>query len=111
MKCISTNIRNNTLKITFRGSLEAKNLAEGHSGILKALKKPVGKVVIGNGNYEKIDFSFIQLLLVLKKHIEQKGLDLELNLTFSDEDAGLLRKLNMMNLLQTKSENNESFSS
>ena len=96
--------------MSFQGSLEAKNLAADQPHMLKALKKPFGKVVIENGNYDKLDFSFIQLLLVLKKHMEQKGLQLEFNLNFSEEDAGLLRKLNMMNLLQTKSENNESVS-
>ncbi|MEM1406508.1 MAG: STAS domain-containing protein [Bacteroidota bacterium] len=108
MQCIKTSLRKKILKISFQGDLEARNLEEVQRKILNNINKSPEKVVVELDKYDKIDFSFIQLLLALKKHLEIKGLVSEFNLRFSEEDTAMLSRLNIINLLQTKSENNES---
>ncbi|MEO1054094.1 MAG: hypothetical protein AAFX87_25880 [Bacteroidota bacterium] len=92
-------MRKNVLRIAFHGYLEAKNLIEAQSQILMQIEKSPQKVIVELKPYEKIDFSFIQLLLTLKKDLQGKKLDLEFNLDFSEEDASLLSRLNIINLL------------
>ena len=103
MNSIKTTNRNGVLKISFGGLLDTKNLMIAKSKILTALKKLPRKIVIELKQYEKFDFSFIQLLLVLKSELDARELPTEFNLSFSEEDSHLLSRLNIMNLLQTKS--------
>lgn len=105
MKCLKTTLRKNVLKLAFSGYLEARNLSDAQSDILKRMKKAPGKVIVELTEYEKMDFSFIQLLIILRKDLEQKWkVESEFNLHFSEEDKVLLSKVNIMNLLQIKSE-------
>ena len=101
MKCVKTHIRNRKLKITFLGVLDVRSIATVQATIIQALERPFDKVVIELGNYEKCDFSFIQLLLALRRHLNDKKLDATYNLHFSAEDHHLLTKLSMINILQT----------
>ena len=99
------------MKISFQGNLETKNVASSYALILKALGKSYSQVVITLDDYEKCDFAFIQLLLMIKLYVENKGLDLTWKLDLLEEDAGLLAKLNILHFLETKPVSNESISS
>ena len=105
MKCLKTTLRKNVLRLAFNGYLEARNLSDAQAEILKRMKKVPEKVIVELAEYEKMDFSFIQLLLALKNNLATKWkVDAEFNLDFSDEDKALLSRLNIINLLHTKSE-------
>ena len=110
MKCIKTNIRKEVLKITFQGALDVKNVHDVYAALIKAMERSYKRVVIEMESYEKCDFSFIQLLIMLKSYLTHKNLEVQYNINFSSEDAELLTKLNMKDLLQTKPESYESAS-
>ncbi|MEM6524530.1 MAG: hypothetical protein AAGF85_14240 [Bacteroidota bacterium] len=103
MKCLKASLRKNVLKLVFSGVLEARYLSETQAEILKRIKKSPSKVVVELARYEKIDFSFIQLLLALEKNFKTLGLKADFKLDFSEQDADLLSRLNIINLLHTKS--------
>ncbi len=111
MKCVRTNNRNNVLKISFQGDLETKNVASAHALLSKAFRKTFSRVVVTLNDCEKCDFAFIQLLVMIKIHVEDKGIDVAWDLNFAGEDAGLLTRLNLLHLLETKTLSNESTSS
>ncbi|MEM7106614.1 MAG: hypothetical protein AAF519_00215 [Bacteroidota bacterium] len=103
MKCLKTSLRKNVLKLVFSGFLEARNLSETQVEILKQLKKSPAKVIVEMKKYEKVDFAFIQLLLALQKNLKAMDVEFDFKLNFSEEDADLLSRLHIKNILETKS--------
>ena len=104
MKCFKATIRNKVLNIAFSGYLEARNLKEAQVEILKRMKKSPKKVCLELREYEKMDFTFVQLLIAIKKELEVSGVEFEFKAGFNESDQDLLNRLNLLNLLQTKSE-------
>jgi len=111
MNSVKTTLKNSVLNITFQGGLQTKNMSAVKAKIINRLDKSPKKAIIKLDNYEKLDFSFIQLLVSFQAYLENKQIPYSLNLNFSVEDKDLLDKLGVINIFKNKKGSNESISS